>query len=133
MQVVRTIVWLLIFVGVLLFSWANWDERVTVNIWNNLVWDTRLPAVVIVTFLLGHLPMWLYHRGVKWNLSRRITSLENAARSTALSRHAPTPSPSAETGTTATPTPTPAPAASEPVAEKPASDDTLSPSKDEKP
>lgn len=121
MQVVRTIVWLLIFVGVLLFSWANWDERVTVNIWNNLVWDTRLPAVVIVSFLLGHLPMWLYHRGVKWNLGRRITSLENAARSTALSRHAPAPSPS--------PTPTPT-ASSQPASDPASADDTLTPSKD---
>lgn len=128
MQIVRTIVWLLIFVGVLLFSWANWDERVTVNIWNNLVWDTRLPAVVIVSFLLGHLPMWLYHRGVKWNLGRRITSLENAARSTALSRHAPAPSPAASassasaTSSAASPTADPAPAT-----------DTLTPSKDANP
>lgn len=130
MQVVRTIVWLLIFVGVLLFSWANWDERVTVNIWNNLVWDTRLPAVVIVSFLLGHLPMWLYHRGVKWNLGRRITSLENAARSSALSRHAPTPS--ASSG--ATPTPTPAPTATAaPTSDPAAADDTLTPTKDNNP
>ncbi|SMQ57809.1 hypothetical protein SAMN06297468_0057 [Altererythrobacter xiamenensis] len=130
MQVVRTIVWLLILVGVLLFSWANWDERVTVNIWNNLVWDTRLPAVVIVSFLLGHLPMWLYYRGVKWNLGRRITSLENAARSSALSRHAPTPSASSD----ATPTPTPASTATAaPISDPAAADDTLTPTKDNNP
>ena len=122
MQVVRTVLWLLIFVGVLLFSWANWDERVTVNIWNNLVWDTRLPAVVIVSFLVGHLPMWLYHRGVKWNLGRRITSLENAARSSALSRHVP--AHSAETS------PSPVTSADHTDATARA-DDPLSPKKDD--
>ena len=88
MQIVRTIVWLLILLGVLLFSFANWDERTTVHIWNNLVWDTRLPAVVIVSFLLGMVPVWLLHRGTKWRLGRRIATLENAARSAALSRGA---------------------------------------------
>ena len=92
MQIIRTLVWLVILLGVLAFSFANWDERTTVHIWNNLVWDTRLPAVVIVSFLLGMLPVWMLHRGTKWRLSRRIATLENAARSSALSRHNPAPS-----------------------------------------
>lgn len=90
MQILRTVIWLLVLVGVLLFSFINWDERATVHIWNNLVWDTRLPAVVIVSFLLGMIPTWLLHRGTKWRLNRRISTLENAARSAALSRHNPT-------------------------------------------
>jgi hypothetical protein len=89
MQVLRTLIWVAILLGVLVFSYANWDERATVHIWQNLVWDTRLPAVVIVSFLLGMLPVWLLHRGTKWRLSRRISALENAARSAALSRHNP--------------------------------------------
>lgn len=89
MQIMRTLVWILILALVLVFSWANWDERVTVNIWNNLVWDTRLPALVIVSFLLGHLPMWLYSRGQRWSLKRRIRSLEQAVKSSVIARHDP--------------------------------------------
>lgn len=94
MQVVRTLIWVLVLLGIALFSFGNWDERTSVRIWSNLLWDTRLPAVVIVSFLLGMLPTWLLHRGTKWRLSRRISTLENAARSAALSRHNPvSPSP----------------------------------------
>lgn len=78
MAIVRTILWVLILIGLLLFSWANWQPGISVRIWSNLVVDTRLPAVVIVAFLLGLVPMWLFHRGVVWRLNRRIRHLETA-------------------------------------------------------
>ncbi len=78
MQIVRTIVWVVLLFAVLVFSWGNWDQNVAVRIWAGLVWDTKLPAVVIVSFLLGFLPMWLIHRSSKWSMKRRITSLETA-------------------------------------------------------
>ena len=84
MQIVRTILWLLLLAALLLFSWANWEPGVTVRIWEGIVVDTRLPAIVILSFLAGLVPMWLYHRGVKWRLSRRIRALEEAARTSAL-------------------------------------------------
>lgn len=89
MQVVRTIIWVLILFGLLIFSFFNWDP-VEVTLWNGMVLETKVPALVIIAFLLGILPMWLYHRGVKWRLNRRIQTLENAARSNALAgRHDP--------------------------------------------
>lgn len=92
MQIVRTIIWVLIVAALLLFSIFNWDP-VEVTLWENLVLETKVPVLVIIAFLLGLVPMWLYHRGAKWSLNRRITSLENAVRSTALSgRHSPAPS-----------------------------------------
>lgn len=78
MAIVRTILWVLILVGLLLFSWTNWQPGISVRIWSNLVVDTRLPAVVVVAFLLGLIPMWLFHRGVIWRLNRRIRHLETA-------------------------------------------------------
>ena len=78
MAILRTILWVLILVGLLLFSWANWQPGISVRIWSNLVVDTRLPAVVVVAFLLGLIPMWLFHRGVVWRLTRRIRHLETA-------------------------------------------------------
>lgn len=91
MQIVRTIIWVLILFGILAFSFFNW-EPVEVTLWDNLVLETKVPALVIIAFLLGLIPMWLYHRSVKWSLGRRIRSLENAAKSNALARrHEPTP------------------------------------------
>lgn len=78
MAIVRTVLWVLILVGLLLFSWANWQPGISVRIWSNLVVDTRLPAVVVIAFLLGLVPMWLFHRGVVWRLNRRIRHLESA-------------------------------------------------------
>ncbi len=109
MQILRTVIWVLILFGLLVFSFFNWDP-VEVILWDNLVLETKVPVLVIVAFLLGLLPMWLYHRGAKWNLNRRITSLENAVRSNALSgRYQPSASP------------------------PPLASDSLSPSSDEQP
>ncbi len=89
MQIVRTIIWVLILFGILAFSFFNW-ESVEVTLWDNLVLETKIPALVIIAFLLGLVPMWLYHRSVQWSLNRRIRSLENAAKSNALAqRHDP--------------------------------------------
>ena len=54
-----------------------------VQIWTNIVLETKIPALVIVAFLLGLVPMWLIHRGTKWRLKRRIAGLESAARANA--------------------------------------------------
>lgn len=83
MQIVRTVIWVLLLVGLLLFSIANWDPTVTVRIWDGIVVETKTPAIVIVSFAIGFLPMWLYHRASKWRLTRKIASLENAARTAA--------------------------------------------------
>jgi len=89
MQIVRTIIWVLILFGILAFSFFNWDT-VEVTLWDNLVLETKIPALVIIAFLLGLVPMWLYHRSVQWSLNRRVRSLENAAKSNALAqRHDP--------------------------------------------
>ncbi len=122
MQIVRTAVWVIIVAAIMLFSAFNWDP-VEVTLWENLVLETKVPVLVIVSFLLGLVPMWLFHRGVKWQLSRRIGSLENAARNAALARHEPKPANPAP----APPPPPPSPPPAEPAA--PASD-TLKPTSD---
>ena len=82
MQIVRTVIWVLLLVGLLLFSIANWTD-VTVKIWQGIVVDTKIPAIVIVSFAIGFVPMWLYHRASKWRMHRKFASLENAARTAA--------------------------------------------------
>ena len=85
MQIVRTIVWVIALFAIMTFSFFNWDT-VEVNLWENLVLETKVPVLVIIAFVLGLAPMWLYHRSVKWSLSRRIRSLEASIKSTALAQ-----------------------------------------------
>ncbi|MEQ8411454.1 MAG: LapA family protein [Erythrobacter sp.] len=120
MQIVRTIAWVLILFAILTFSFFNWNP-VEVTLWDNLVLETKVPALVIIAFLLGLVPMWLYHRSVKWSLHRRIRSLENSIKSNALSRRH-------EPGKEDDGTPAPAPASTpETVDSEAASGDTLTP------
>jgi uncharacterized integral membrane protein len=79
MAVIRTIVWVVLLIALLLFSLNNWST-VDVKIWEGLVWETKLPALVLISFLLGLVPMWLRHLAGRWQLKRRITALEAVAR-----------------------------------------------------
>jgi hypothetical protein len=60
------------------------------------VLETKIPALVIVSVLLGLLPMWLLHQGSKWRLHRRISSLETAHRTAAANTPTTTPPPPPE-------------------------------------
>lgn len=75
MKALRTVLWLLVLVIVVAFTVANWVP-VQVRIWQGLVLDTKLPALVVAAFLLGLVPMWLLHRAMRWRLARRIANLE---------------------------------------------------------
>ena len=82
MQIVRTAVWVVVIIALLLFALNNWVP-VQVKIWEELVLETRLSALVIVTFLLGMLPTWLISKIGRWRLTRRIGALENSVRASA--------------------------------------------------
>ena len=92
MQTVRTVLWVLLLVALAIFTYANWIP-VSVRIWDNLLLDTMLPAIVILSFLIGFVPMWMYHRAAKWQLNRKIAALEVAARRGAPAAPAPAPEP----------------------------------------
>jgi len=95
MQIVRTIVWVLLLVILLIFSINNWTP-VSVKIWEGMNWDTKLPAVVVISFLLGLLPMWLLHRITAYAARRKISSLEVAARTAAVPPPPPPVDPAAD-------------------------------------
>jgi hypothetical protein len=75
MKSLRSILWLIVVAALAAFSAANW-QPVELTVWQGLVLDTKLPALVIAAFLLGLVPMWLIHRTTRWRLQRRITNLE---------------------------------------------------------
>lgn len=101
MQIVRTIIWILLAVFVAVFVMINFGEPQRVKIWPSedpIGFDWPVGIIALVFWLLGMLPMWIYHRSVKWTLNRRIRSLENSVKSNALSqRHQPSASASAAT------------------------------------
>ena len=84
MQIIRTIVWVILLIALLLFSINNWQD-VEVKIWEGLILQTKLPALVVSSFLLGLIPMWLLHKGASWRWNRRIGTLENSVRAASVS------------------------------------------------
>lgn len=75
MRTIRTIVWTVMLIALVLFSVTNWTP-VTVRIWDQLFWETKLPALVILSFLAGLIPMWLLHIAGRWRWRRRLNALE---------------------------------------------------------
>ena len=104
MQIIRTIVWVILLIALLLFSVNNWQD-VEVKIWEGLILQTKLPALVVVSFLLGLAPMWLLHKTAAWRLRRRIGTLENSVRAASVSVpvEAPAPAPAPVIATTEPP------------------------------
>lgn len=70
MQFLKTLFWVVLAVGVVLFATANWTT-VTINLWGGLQADMKLPVLALVAFLLGFLPMLVWHRARIWSLKRR--------------------------------------------------------------
>ena len=88
MSIIKTILWVLLAIALVIFSINNWNP-VEIKIWEDLLIVTKVPALVIVSFLAGLLPTWLILRGTRWQLRRRINSLETAVRSSITPKSAP--------------------------------------------
>jgi uncharacterized integral membrane protein len=112
MNIIRTLTWILITALLVAFMAMNWGKA-PVNIWPSgdtfLHFDWPVGFIAFVFFLLGLVPMWLFHRAARWQLKRRIASLENTARTSA---QIPLP---AATAPEPVAQPAPAPAAEHPV------------------
>lgn len=99
MQFIRTAIAVIALIALLIFSVNNWTP-IQVRVWDTLVFDTKLPALVVIAFLAGLVPMWLVAKAGRWRLKRRIQTLENAvlAASQVVSQPTPAPSEPAPTG-----------------------------------
>jgi len=125
MKYVRMIVWILLLVALVAFSVANW-RPIEVKIWDGLILETKIPALVVVSFLLGLVPMWLIHRGVRWRLERRVSALESVHRRT-VDAQAQAQANTAATPATTAPTITPVRAPTPPPPPSPQSEPTVTP------
>lgn len=79
----RTIIWVLAAVAFVIFAAYNW-QPVELRLWQNLVLETKVPVLALLAFTAGFLPMWAVHRSVVWGQNRRIRTLENSLKNTAM-------------------------------------------------
>ena len=77
MQFLKTIFWAIVAVAAAIFSFDNWTS-VTINLWNGLQMDTKLPLLLLIAFLIGLLPAYLLHRTTRWSMRRKLDSAERA-------------------------------------------------------
>lgn len=82
MSFLKTLFWVIFLVGFTVFAINNW-QPVSMKLWNGLWLDSKLPAVMGASFLLGFLPLWIWHRTVRYRMSRRIATLESSAKTMA--------------------------------------------------
>lgn len=75
MGILRTIIWVLLTVVLVVFAMANWGP-VTVTIWPGQVLDTKLPVLILGAFLIGAVPMWIAFRTARWSMKRRLDTSE---------------------------------------------------------
>ena len=105
--------------GVSLKNAINNCTTAEVKIWEGLILETKLPALVVIAFLLGLVPMWLIHRAAKWRMARRISALETSVRAATPAVTPTTPLPEAKAASvdddTTLHTPTPPPTMPPPI------------------
>jgi len=97
MQFLKTLFWVVLAIGIVLFARENWVP-VEIRLWSGLIAEVKLPFLLLVTFLLGFLPVYLLYRGRMWTLRRQIGRPERVtvANQPAAPAPAPTPPPSAD-------------------------------------
>jgi len=90
MQVLKTMFWVIVAVGFLLFSIANWSV-VTITLWGGLQADVKLPVLVLASFLVGFLPTLLVYAARNWSLRRRLETQGGIVANAPIVRNAPPP------------------------------------------
>jgi uncharacterized integral membrane protein len=73
------------------FAARNWT-MVTLQLWGDYELAIRIPALMLLCFLVGVLPLALLQSVSKWRLGRKVRRLEKALADTAPVPAAPAPS-----------------------------------------
>ncbi|HET7816861.1 MAG TPA: LapA family protein [Sphingomicrobium sp.] len=75
MQFLKTLFWVVIAVFLAILGNRNWHD-VTLNLWGDIQVDIKVPVLILASFLLGWLPMFIVHRTRLWRARQRIESFE---------------------------------------------------------
>jgi hypothetical protein len=77
MQFLKILFWCLLAFVAALFTYGNWTS-VPIQLWSGMEALVKLPFLLLVAFLLGFLPTYLYQRALRWRLRQRLATNERA-------------------------------------------------------
>jgi len=77
MQFLKTAFWVILAVAVALFCKAN-HRPLDIKLWGDFVWSTKIWFPILIAFLLGAVPFWVFGRAARWRLQKRLDSTERA-------------------------------------------------------
>ena len=80
MQFLKYLFWCLLAFLAAVFSFGNWYS-VEVHLWGGLIALVNLPFLLLVTFLVGFLPMLGYHLTIRYRLRQRLATSERVVES----------------------------------------------------
>lgn len=75
MAFLRTLLWIALTVIVVVFSVRNWVP-VPVNLFGDTIVETKLPMLLLIAFLAGFLPVYIWHRVFRWRQARKAAALD---------------------------------------------------------
>ncbi|MDF2495161.1 hypothetical protein [Sphingomonas sp.] len=75
MQFLKILFWALVAFAAAVFTFGNW-KWVSIALFGNLMAEVNLPVLLLVTFLAGFLPTFLYQRALRWRLRQRLSAAE---------------------------------------------------------
>lgn len=71
MGFLRTLFWVAVTVVVVVFSTRNWVP-VTISLFGDLQADVKLPVLMLIAFLIGFIPLFIWHKATRWRDRRRL-------------------------------------------------------------
>jgi lipopolysaccharide assembly protein A len=83
MSFLKTLFWVIFLVGFTVFAINNW-QPVSIRLWGGMWLDTKLPALIGLSFVAGFLPLYIWHRTQGFRFKRRIATLESSVRTAPL-------------------------------------------------
>ena len=95
MQFLKILFWCLLAFVAALFTYGNWTS-VAIQLWSGTEALVKLPFLLLVAFLIGFLPTYLYAKTMRWRLRQRLASFERSlTEARAMPIVAPSPPPAA--------------------------------------
>ena len=88
MRFLNGLFWFLLATVVSIFTYGNW-KHVEINLWSGLIADVNLPLLLLIAFLLGFIPMALWHQAVKWRFKQRLATAERSIGQLSSTAYAP--------------------------------------------
>jgi putative membrane protein len=77
MQFLKILFWCLLAFVAALFTYGNWTS-VAIQLWSGTEALIKLPFLVFAAYLIGLVPMYIYHKVAHWRLKQRLAATERS-------------------------------------------------------